>query len=116
MASTASTPVRETGEVYEYTWNGSSWVKVLVGDTIDTRNVKLGRSRNDGRFRVYTASGDSNAYEYTGRARRGKPCQWGTPVSEVSRCTPIRRWPGATGWSGSTSHPRPVSMSLSVGP
>ncbi len=53
------------GEVYEYTWNGATWIKLLMGDIGDARNIEVGVGRNDGVSRVYVASGGGNVYEFT---------------------------------------------------
>ena len=54
------------GDVFEYTWNGTTFVKTLVDTTVtDTRNVGIGEGRNDGVIRLYSAGGDGNGYEYS---------------------------------------------------
>jgi hypothetical protein len=55
---------QSNGEIYEYSWNGA-WTKLLMGTTIDSRNIEVGQGRNDGKYRVYMPSGDSNMYEFT---------------------------------------------------
>ena len=54
------------GDVFEYTWNGTTFAKTLVDTTVtDTRNVGIGEGRNDGVIRLYSAGGDGNGYEYS---------------------------------------------------
>lgn len=59
-----------TGQLYEFTWNGANWTRVLIGNTPGAHGVAVGQGRNDGQNYVYVASISSGTFEarYVGGA------------------------------------------------
>ena len=52
-----------TQQLYEFTWNGTSWTRLLVGPTPGAHGVVIGDGRNDGVNRIYIASISSGNFE-----------------------------------------------------
>lgn len=54
-----------TATLYEFTWTGSAWSAVTVGDAPGAHGLALGDGRGDGANRVYIASISSGTFEAT---------------------------------------------------
>lgn len=52
-----------TQQLFEFTWNGTSWTKQLIGATPGAHAVELGNGRNNGSNYIYIASISSGNFE-----------------------------------------------------
>jgi hypothetical protein len=52
-----------TQQLFEFTWNGTSWTKVLIGTTPGAHGVAIGKPRGDGKNYIYIASISSGDFE-----------------------------------------------------
>jgi|GEM_PF-2168548 len=52
-----------TQQLFEFTWNGTSWTKLLIGSTPGAHGVAVGKGRNDGKNYIYIASISSGNFE-----------------------------------------------------
>lgn len=53
------------GHLYEFSWDGTSWVREDMGQAgKGFIIVKIGDGRNDGKFHVYASNMDGHLYEY----------------------------------------------------
>lgn len=52
-----------TTQLFEFTWNGTGWTKLLIGSTPGAHGVALGNARNDGKNYIYIASISSGNFE-----------------------------------------------------
>jgi hypothetical protein len=52
-----------TQQLFEFTWNGTSWTKLLIGTTPGAHGVAIGKPRGDGKNYIYIASISSGDFE-----------------------------------------------------
>jgi hypothetical protein len=52
-----------TAALYEFTWNGSNWTQLYLGDAPGAHGVVVGKARGDGKNYVYVASIGSGTFE-----------------------------------------------------
>lgn len=52
-----------TQQLFEFTWNGTSWNRVLIGSTPGAHGVAIGKGRGDGKNYIYIASISSGNFE-----------------------------------------------------
>ncbi len=55
-----------TGEIFEFTWGGSSWTSLNIGGSNsgeEVHNMGMGAGRGDGVIRIYAGSVDGELYE-----------------------------------------------------
>jgi hypothetical protein len=50
-------------QLFEFTWNGTSWAKLTLGNTPGAHGVVVGNGRNDGTNNVYVSSISSGNFE-----------------------------------------------------
>jgi hypothetical protein len=52
-----------TQQLYEFTWNGTSWDRILIGNTPGAHELAIGNGRRDGNNYIYIASISSGNFE-----------------------------------------------------
>lgn len=52
-----------TQQLFEFTWNGTSWTKILIGTVPGAHGVAIGKPRGDGKNYIYIASISSGDFE-----------------------------------------------------